>query len=391
MSGKFINLIQYPVRILQCCFFFVLSKIVGRKNKNLWLVSERKYEARDNAWHFFRYLRENHPEINCAFVIDKDSPDFQKVRAIGRTIQPGTFEHHLAFAASKVKISTHIMGGAPDTYRYTLIDRYLNIIRGKKIMLQHGITGNAPAVLHYPLSRLDLLVCGTVSEYETIKKDFGHPEGVPKLIGMCRFDKLLSQHEVKRQILIMPTWRLTLRDIGDEEFMTSEYYKCFNGLLTNERFISMLEEYDMKAVFYIHFELQPYSKLFETRSDRVEIRTLSDADVQELLMESQLLITDYSSVHFDFAYMDKPVIYWQFDEDEFYSTQYKRGQFDSRRDGFGPVFDTDDIESVLDFIEKEAHSNMKMLPLYKERVEKCFSDRSAKSCEKTFIAIRDML
>ena len=389
MIKKMINLMHYPFLIFQYCVFFIIGKI-GKKDKNLWLLSERKYDARDNAWHFFRFLREKHPEINCAFVIDKTSPDFQKVQAIGRCIQPNTIEHYLAFARSEAKISTHIMGNAPDTYRYTMIDRYLNLIKGKKIMLQHGINGNAPIALHYPRARLDLLVCSTVSEYEMIRKEFGHPEGVAQLIGLCRFDKLLLPHEIKRQILIMPTWRIFLRDISNESFMESDYYKCFNGLLTNDAFLSLLEKYDLKAVFYIHIELQSYSSLFNSVSERVEIKTLGEADVQELLMESQLLITDYSSVFFDFAYMDKPVLYWEFDEDVFYSKQYKRGQFDARYDGFGPVIGTKEVKPILDFIEEEEKNNMQVLPMYKERIDRCFSDRHNNNCERTFEAIKGL-
>lgn len=40
-------------------------------------------------------------------------------------------------------------------------------------------------------------------------------------------------------------------------------------------------------------------------------------DVQQLLKESLLLITDYSSVFFDMMYMNKPVIFYQFDENQY--------------------------------------------------------------------------
>ena len=38
-----------------------------------------------------------------------------------------------------------------------------------------------------------------------------------------------------------------------------------------------------------------------------------------------MLITDYSSVYFDIAYMRKPIIFYQFDEEEFRRKHYQRG------------------------------------------------------------------
>ncbi|MBQ6268070.1 MAG: CDP-glycerol glycerophosphotransferase family protein [Clostridia bacterium] len=390
MMKKAINCIHYLWLLVQYGFFFVLSRFT-KKDRDLWLVSERTLDARDNAWLFFQHLRTAHPEIPCAFVIDRDSPDYEKVHAIGRTIQPRSFEHHLAFAASRVKISTHIMGFAPDRYRFAVLDRHLALVKGKKVMLQHGVTGNLPKELRFPAARLDLLVCSTVPEYEMICRDFGHPAGVAQLIGMCRFDQLLSPHTVKRQILIMPTWRKTLADLDAQAFVQTDYYQCLNGLLSDPRFLSILETFDLTAVFYLHLALQRMSPLFRAGSDRIEIRTLKDADIQDLLTESQLLITDYSSVHFDFAYMEKPVLYWQFDENAFYTTQYGCGQFDSRRDGFGPVIDTKDAAPVLEFIEAEARNQMQMLPAYRERAKTCFAEKRGDHCEQTFRAIRSLL
>ena len=59
--------------------------------------------------------------------------------------------------------------------------------------------------------------------------------------------------------------------------------------------------------------------------------------VQELLIESSILVTDYSSVQFDFAYLFKPILYYQFDYDEHYGKHHQKGYYDERMLGFGPV------------------------------------------------------
>ena len=50
------------------------------------------------------------------------------------------------------------------------------------------------------------------------------------------------------------------------------------------------------------------------------------------------MITDYSSVAFEMAYLKKAVLYYQFDEEEFFSGKHwQKGYFDYRKDGFGAV------------------------------------------------------
>ena len=73
----------------------------------------------------------------------------------------------------------------------------------------------------------------------------------------------------------------------------------------------------------------------------VEFCDWRTCDLQDLLRRAAFLVTDYSSVAMDFAYMQKPLLYYQFDLDEFRANQYKAGYFDFVRDGFGPVCTTE--------------------------------------------------
>src|SRR5690554_2234410 len=59
---------------------------------------------------------------------------------------------------------------------------------------------------------------------------------------------------------------------------------------------------------------------------------------QQAFREGNLLVTDYSSVAFDFAYLREPVVYAQFDSDKIYrSYTYNKGYFSYVDGGFGPV------------------------------------------------------
>lgn len=356
--------------------------------KDLWIITERKTDARDNGLHLFRYITKYHPEVNVAFIITKSSPDYNRVKELGKVIEPYTFRHMLAFACAKVRISTHYMSCAPDTYRFIQLDKF-HLVRGKTVMLNHGIIANDMTELHYPAARPDLMACSAIPEYNSIIENYSHPQGVVQRLGLCRYDRLAETYKTKRQILIMPTWRYFLRELDDDEFKNSSYYKNFMSILSDPVLNEKMEQYDYHIVLYLHYELQKYTKLFCRDNSRIEVKELGDADVQDLLMESALLITDYSSVFFDFAYMSKPLAYFQFDEELFFKTQYKRGYFNCHADGFGPVFANAD--EIIGYICNKIEDGMMQEEEYENRAQRFFGERSADHCEKTYKAISEIL
>ncbi|MDT9414117.1 CDP-glycerol glycerophosphotransferase family protein [Escherichia coli] len=56
--------------------------------------------------------------------------------------------------------------------------------------------------------------------------------------------------------------------------------------------------------------------------DYIKIGDLSTGSIQTAFKDADLLITDYSSVAFDIAYMKKPIIYFQFDSDTFFCQSF---------------------------------------------------------------------
>ena len=71
----------FMLKIGQALYSFYKNK---NEYKELWLVGERGDDARDNGYHFYRYLVEKHPEINARFVITPESKDREKIEKIGR-------------------------------------------------------------------------------------------------------------------------------------------------------------------------------------------------------------------------------------------------------------------------------------------------------------------
>ena len=163
------------------------------------------------------------------------------------------------------------------------------------------------------------------------------------------------------------------------------YVDALNEGLHDEDILAILEKYDMNLIFYLHHEMQGYIDLFNSKSEKIIIAKEKEYDVQQLLKESQILVTDYSSIAFDFAYMRKPVIYYQFDEDRYYDSHYKKGYFDYSKSGFGEIVrDIDNLElSLSNYLYNNENK-------YEKRVEKFFSLYDMNNCRRHYKEIKQI-
>lgn len=376
------RMIRYFRYLKELILYTVLlpASLIYNRNREVYLVSERGTDARDNGYHFFKYLRSQHPEIEAYYVIDKKSPDFEKVERLGKTLQWKSMHHRFVFIGAKYKISTHIMGFSPNIDFYSKLNEVFPLV-GKKIFLQHGIIKDDLPQLYQEKTKLDMFVCGAKPEYDFIRSEFHYKNGEVKYTGLARYDAL-NEYSTENQILIMPTWRMYLNNQTDEEIEQSVYVKAWNDILSDGRLIEKLKERNLTLFFYPHYEMQKHISLFKSSSEHVVIADFASYDVQDLLKKSKLLITDYSSVFFDFAYMLKPCIYYQFDLKEFMEHHYRRGYFNAEKDGFGRV--VSDPESLIEEIIKIINRNYEIEGQYRENICRFFQKHDTNNCQRIF-------
>ena len=376
--------LDFGCEILKSAVLYPVGRLLYR-NKSVWLISERGTDARDNGYHFFRYLREKHPEIECYYVITKDSPDRSRVASLGKTVDYRSLRHYLLLFGAKYLVSSHFMGFTTnrDFYMYIQPKMVKKAVRGKNVFLQHGITKDNMIGFYQENTKLDLFICGAKPEYDYIAKNWHYEHQEVQYTGLARFDALNAK-QTKRQILIMPTWRRWLRSAADPKkaMLESRYFKCWCSLLKSGRLAALAEAHGVQFIFYPHHEVQKYIRSFQTASPRIILADFARYDVQQLLKDSMLLITDYSSVFFDFAYMEKPVLYYQFDEDEFRAQHYGEGYFDYRRDGFGEVVTEE--RTLLDLIEAYLAKGCGLKEAYAKRIDSFFPLHDGNNCERIY-------
>lgn len=398
-------MIRLAIKLLRAAwtlFNLLLAVLVSRvvllvaRREPIWLVCERCDEARDNGYHFFRYMRTQHPDKKVFYVISKGAADYARVSCLGNVIEWGSFRHYLYWYMAECIVSAHSRKCPPSPYIHKIAN-LVGLTTPASVFLQHGVTAiQFPITVDARFERHQLISVSSEDEKKFMAETAGHGHEVVQVLGLCRFDALHEPMETKRQILFMPTWRRWLRLLPDapleqavEVFRQSAYLRVWSSIIKSEVLYNILSESDYYVVFYPHYQMQPYLKLFEPTHDRIILADRTRYDVQTLLKESAILVTDFSSVSFDFAYMKKPVVYLVPDEDRFFAEHNSRGCFDLERDGFGPVVrEAADLMEVLEYL---IDNNCAMDAVFEKRVDAFFAMRDDKNCERTKIAIEKML
>lgn len=379
-----VRLLKRRLIQLYCYMIYVFISVISLFSHKIpcWLISERGFDARDNGIVFYQFLKKNHPEIKVKYVISKKSPDLHKIDP-NDIIKFRSLKHYWYYKNCGMLISTHYHGYSPNLELFSQLDKRGFIrLKGKKVFLQHGITKDKMEWSKKE-KRVDLLITSIGREYDAVIQESDYDAGVVQLLGMPRFDILFNINNsiVKNKILIMPTWRIKYTNYSDADFICSDYFKNYNELLNSKIIEQYLEDENLELLFYPHIEIHKFLHLFSTCSPRVKILGASDFDVQTLLLESKLLITDFSSVFFDFGFLGKPVIYFQFDKQDFRKNHYEEGWFSYENDGLGPIALTiGELEKII--INRSYENN-----LYKERNTKMFDMRDNHNCERVFEAI----
>lgn len=385
--------------ILKILFVFPIAfpvSIFYRKiNKNIVLICESANEARDNGYWLYKYIRENHRDMNVYYSINYDSPDYNKVKDLGNIINFKSFKNWIYFLSASVIASSQKGDNPCPPLFYVLRTR--GYLKSRFIFLQHGITKDTSTWLFYENTKFDGFVCGAKPEYEDIVDKYGYPENFVRYVGFSRFDNLHGININKKQILLMPTWREWLNSKTEARykfnegdiFEESEYFKVWNEFLSSIELKEFLEDKDLNLIFYPHRNVQQHLMKFKKISDNIIFAEWKEYDIQTLLKESAFMITDYSSVFMDFAYMKKPLLYYQFDYNKFREGQYAEGYFSYERDGFGPVFYKE--AGIVEYIKESYKNKFELTEEYEKKVDTFFPLRDEENCFRNYEYIKEIL
>ena len=369
------------------------------KRRPLWLLSDRINKADDNGEAFFKYLNEEKVQENTYFVLRKDSTDYPIVKKYGKMLNYSSWKHKIIHLLADATVSA-----AADEFVYNPFlwqGRFYHdiLVHQKRIFLQHGITkDDQSGWLNKYSKNLSILITAAKPEYDSmINENYFYNSDIVKLTGFPRFDRLQNLQE--KIITIMPTWRKYL--VGrasnlyskdgitryDENFKKTQFFIFYDNLLNNKTLLKKAKEFGYSIHFMPHPNLINYIDWFH-HNDAVSFCSIH-TKYREIFNRSSLILTDYSSVAFDFAYLRKPVVYCQFDKDIFFSHHlYTQGYFDYERDGFGEV--TYDLNSLVDCLIDYMENDCQLKDKYKQRIDNFFAYNDRNNCERVYEAIKSI-
>jgi CDP-glycerol glycerophosphotransferase len=113
----------------------------------------------------------------------------------------------------------------------------------------------------------------------------------------------ISVHETV--VLYAPTWR-------DNSFCNERHSHILNNPLDNEDFLSKFSD-DVVFLYRGHY----FTELQNETSRFIDVTNYNN--INDLFLISDLLVTDYSSVFFDYSLLNKPILFFMYDRNEYES------------------------------------------------------------------------
>lgn len=371
------------------------------KHRPIWLFFDKIYKAGDSAEYMYKYARSKKDGIKCYYLADGASEDYARLEREGmKPVKRRSIKHRYAFLyADMVIVSNSTVYAFNDfgTINSALIRDLMNF---HVACVQHGMSIQKIAVAQNRLrDNTRLYFCASKYEIENLSKPIYGYEGYDalKLTGVPRYDGLIN--EDKRQILLSPTWRMQAavpvtknegvsRDYNPL-FKETTYYQVYNSLINDERLIAAAKKYNYKIVYVLHPIVSPQIDDFDKNPSveiipAVAVHGHSGVNYEKVFRESSLMVSDFSGVQFDFAYMRKPVVYLHHHD---IPKHYEEGTFHYDTMGFGEI--CEDNDELIDVLISYMQNNCEMKPEYCRRADDFFRFDDHDNCERIYDVMID--
>ena len=372
----------------------IIQNFRAFSEKRIWLFIDRGYDIGNNAEALFRHCVTKNDGILKYYIIPDES--FADRFAGLPYMVIGSLEYKLLCCFAEKFFSSYLFGGGL-TYNFTVNKKQKELwedtqnfkklartfFRGDIIHVQHGVIMQD---ISYYLTKFDenlkTLLNVSEKEYNYIKNDLSNAmdSNMLSLTGLPRLDLLehtKNNPDSQKIILFAPSfdWKYFKEMQYIPEYKHSEHFQYLNSVLNSSKLLDGLEKKGYKLYFKPHYLVVPMLDDFDI-DPRVTVVT-NEIDRYELYAMADLMISDYSGIAFDFAYLKKPVVYAHFVE-----PKYEEVYFSYKDDGFGEI--CKDIASLEKKVLKYVAHQCEMPPKYQQRVDGFYSMQDGQNCERIY-------
>lgn len=367
---------------------------LGRKKRPIWIISDRGMAAGDNGEALFKYVmsRDDRP-ADVYFALSKKSKDYARLQQVGPVLHHGSLRHKLLHLLADKIISSQADVETTNPF-IRQQDHYVDLFNFDFVFLQHGvIRHNLSSWLNRFDKNISLFVTSAQKEYDSILNNpYYYDRANVLLSGLPRYDYL--ENRPAKKLILAPTYRKNLAKQKtdkngvrryDTDFVHSEYRTFYNSFMNDKRLLVALKKAGMTGEFYLHPAFSSQHRDFD-ENEQFKIMQYP-YDYRTAFSEGELLVSDHSSVVFDFAYLKKPTAYAHFDVGTFFEghSYDKSNFFSDEEDGFGEVYyDYDSLVlGVIEVIKRGCIMEEK----YKKRVDSFFYKVDKKNSQRVYEAI----
>lgn len=337
--------------------------------------------AGDNSFELFKYAVKKNP--NCYYLASKAVISGVKDPLLKKHMIKFNSHHHVwMFFCSHKWIGSYSLRYELFPQKKFIKDIMLYTIPAEWIFVPHGITADKVSIMvhKYSWDEPSSTYCSSEYEKEYFSKNYEMRNVLA--LGYPRMDKWYGAKLDDKKILLFFTWRFAMRIFSKEKIKESAY-------VTNIiKIVNMIRsQFPQKHLYYVF-----HHEVVKAGLDEIIKTELSDKNISYIYFNTseginefnqqfktaKYLITDYSSVAYDFAYKKESIpIYYL--NDEFISGHYPLEQkfYDIH---LGVLTKTlQDLEKALKLDAPTAEM--------KKRKNKFFKYQDNKNCERVYNAI----
>lgn len=365
------------------------------KDKSIWVYGSwfgKKFS--DNSMHFFKYMVHSHPEIKSIWIT-KDNMIYDRLKSDGFPVEKSNSMKGIllqlnagvaVLTSGKYDVSQNLLSGR------TKIIQLWHGIPLKKIGFDTYLAKINDKVVKYlvflpvlkNLLKFDLLIATSAFIKPRFTVAFRLPEKKVTVTGYPRNDIFFTDHRYTsaingpKTILYAPTLRNEGIDSGTVGILKYEQIEKLNGFLA-----------DNNAVMYIKLHFSEEDQIGDVNLSNIKLLK-SDPffDIQELLCKTDILITDYSSIYFDYLLLDRPIIFFAYDLENYVAND--RGLYEKYED-VTPGDMVRNWDEVICSVQKNLENPDRFKEERKKLKEKYWEHFDGKSSERVYNEIMKIL
>ena len=281
----------------------------------------------NNAFFIWNNIVGVRDDIDAYFVLEKNKKNIEATLSIPlkkrkNILWKNSLKHKYMFEKTD-------MFFVATSYRDVLPSgRKLSAINNPIIYVQHGILGLKKIGYQGDSysNKLTRFFIYNPNIIETFRKENNfedyqiyHTSFQPRYQALSQQHLDFSKEKSKEKIF----WFLTWREYLGNNYETEDFLNTIQEVVRNENLKKFLEEKDLtlNICFHDYFKsnyLKKINDLISVNSDGfINVHRAKDTDIMKEIVESDLLITDYSSIAIDFAFLNKPTILFAPDYDTY--------------------------------------------------------------------------